>query len=91
MIQGEAPRSSPPDRIKNLISIPAPASGFLDLKVKRGDKVNRGQILARILSAFGDPVAEVQAPEGVALVLNLDTHGVIHKGEPLVMIGEFCD
>jgi predicted deacylase len=91
MIQGDASRSSPPDRIKNLISIPAPASGFLDLKVKRGDRVKGGQILARILTAFGDPVAEVPSPAETALVLNLDTHGVIHRGEPLVMIGEFCD
>ncbi|CAB1063415.1 hypothetical protein D1BOALGB6SA_8198 [Olavius sp. associated proteobacterium Delta 1] len=91
MIRGDATRSSPPVRIKNLISIPAPASGFVDLKVNRGDKVNRGQNLARILSAYGDPVAEVRSPKGIALVLNLDTHGVIHKGEPLVMIGEFAD
>jgi len=91
MIQGDATKSSLPDRIKNLISIPAPASGFVDLKVKRGDKVNSGQTLARILSVYGDPVAEVRSPAGIALVLNLDTHGVIHKGEPLVMIGEFAD
>jgi len=91
MIQGDATRRSPPDQLKNLISIPAPASGFVDLKVKRGDKVNHGQIIARILAACGDPVAEVRSPGGVALVLNLDTHGVIHQGEPLVMIGEFCD
>ena len=91
MIQGEATQSASPERIKNLISIPAPASGFVDLQVKRGDKVNEGQNLARILSAYGDPVAEVRSPGGLALVLNLDTHGVIHKGEPLAMIGEFAD
>ncbi len=91
MIQGDPVKGSPPDRIKNLISVPAPASGFVDLKVARGDKVNRGQPLAEILSVYGDLVAEVRSPGEIALVLNLDTHGVIHKGEPLVMIGEFVD
>jgi predicted deacylase len=91
MIQGDPSKGSPPDRIKNLISVPAPVSGFVDLKVARGDKVNKGQPLAEILSVYGDPVAEVRSPGGHALVLNLDTHGVIHKGEPLIMIGEFAD
>ena len=91
MIHGDATKSSPPDRLKNLISIPAPSSGFVDLKIARGDKVKKGQVLARILTVYGDPVAEVRSPAGDALVLNLDTHGVIHKGEPLVMIGEFVD
>ena len=91
MTEGDPTQGSEPDRIKSLISVPAPASGFVDLNVTRGDKVIRGQTLARILSVYGDPVAEVCSPGGVALVLNLDTHGVIHKGQPLVMIGEFAD
>lgn len=90
MIQGDPTTGAPPYRIKNLISIPAPASGFVDLIVARGDTVSRDQTLARILSVCGDPVAEVRSPKACALVLNLDTHGVIHQGEPLVMIGEFA-
>jgi len=91
LIPGEPSANPPPDRLKNLIPIPAPASGFVDLKINRGATVKQDQLLANILTAYGDPVAEVRAPAGPALVLNLDTHGVIHQGEPLVMIGEFED
>ena len=91
MIEGDLAKSPPPDRIKNLISMPAPASGFVDLKVARGDKISKDQLIGKILSAYGDPIAKVRSPMGVALVLNLDTHGVIHRGEPLIMIGEFAD
>jgi predicted deacylase len=91
LIPGKPAESSTPVLIKNLISIPAPASGFVELKITRGATVKQDQLLAKILTAYGDPVAEVRAPAGSALVLNLDTHGVIHQGEPLVMIGEFED
>jgi predicted deacylase len=89
MIEGDPVEYPPPQRIKNLISIPAPASGFVELNVTRGDKVTKDQLIGTILSAYGDPIAEVRSPAGVALVLNLDTHGVIHQGEPLIMVGEF--
>lgn len=88
LISGAKAPSKHQVEITNLIALPAPASGFVDLLVARGDWVDADQVLARILNVHGDPIAQVSAPAGPALILNLDTHGVIHQGEALIMIGQ---
>jgi len=88
LLDSKAKRRDRPKIAKNLIPIKAPSSGFVLLKTKRGEHIRKGQILAVILDAYGDQLSEVLCPVEEGWILNLDTHGIIHKGEVLLMIGE---
>jgi len=77
-----------PKIAKSLIPVKAPSSGFVILKTKRGEQIKKNQMLAVILDAYGNEVGEVVCPVDKGWILNLDTHGIIHKGEVLLMIGE---
>jgi uncharacterized protein len=88
LLKGKIKRPpSPAVETKSLVPVRVGASGFVDSLVRRGDRVRKEQVLARISDAYGDPVAEVISPVA-GLVLNLDTHGLLHQGEVLLMIGE---
>jgi predicted deacylase len=88
MLAGVKEARDLPARVRTLVPLPAPNGGFVDLHVRRGERVVQGQLIARILSAWGDPLSEITVPMREGIILNLDTHGVILAGEPLVMIGE---
>jgi hypothetical protein len=88
MLAGDKQAGDLPARVRTLVPLLAPTSGFVDLHVRRGERVVQGQLIARILSAWGDPLSEITVPMREGIILNLDTHGVILAGEPLVMIGE---
>lgn len=77
-----------PKLAKSLILLKAPSSGFVILRTKRGERIKKNQTLAIILDAYGDKLSEVISPVDEGWILNLDTHGIIHKGEVLLMIGE---
>lgn len=88
LIDSKIRRKERPKIAKSLIPIKAPSSGFVLLKTNRGEQIKKNQILAVILDAYGDEVGEVVCPVDKGWILNLDTHGIIHKGEVLLMIGE---
>jgi hypothetical protein len=88
LLESKAKRKDRPKIAKSLIPIKAPSSGFVLLRTKRGEPIKKNQILAVILDAYGDQLSEVLCPVEKGWVLNLDTHGMIHKGEVLLMIGE---
>jgi predicted deacylase len=88
LIESKPRRKVRPKIARSLIPIKAPSSGFVLLRTKRGEQIKKNQILAVILDAYGDLLSEVLCPVEKGWVLNLDTHGIIHKGEVLLMIGE---
>jgi predicted deacylase len=88
LLSSKAGRKDRPKIAKSLIPIKAPSSGLVLLKTKRGEQIRKNQVLAVILDAYGEKVGEVVSPVDKGWILNLDTHGIIHKGEVLLMIGE---
>ena len=88
LIDSKGKRKDRPKLAKSLIPVKAPSSGFVLLRVKRGERVTKNQILAVILDAHGDKLSEVVSLVDEGWILNLDTHGIVHKGEVLLMIGE---
>lgn len=81
-------RKERPRIARSLIPVKAPSSGFVLLRTHRGEPVKKNQVLAVIVDAYGDEVGEVACPVDKGWILNLDTHGIIHKGEVLLMLGE---
>ncbi len=88
LLESKVRRKGRPKIAKSLIPIKAPSSGFVLLRTKRGEPVKKNQTLAVILDAYGDQLSEVLCPVEKGWILNLDTHGIIHRGEVLLMIGE---
>jgi predicted deacylase len=75
-----------PAEVEVMEDLVAPASGLLDLAVGLRDGVKAGDLLARVVDAWGRPIAEVRAP----LAGRVAHHRVFRQvrvGETVVSIG----
>lgn len=87
MMDGElVPPARPQFLCNRLMPIPAPASGLVLLEMKRGERVEKGQLLARMIDAYSDEMDRIVCPMD-GMVLNMGTHGLVMAGEPLFMLG----
>jgi uncharacterized protein len=65
--------------------IRAPASGIFRTRCRLGDRIDKGQVLARVSDPFGE--VEVEVPSSVSgLVIGRSTSPLTHEGDALFHI-----
>lgn len=70
--------------------IRAPASGIFRTRCRLGDRIEKGQVLARVSDPFGE--VEVEVPSSVGgLVIGRSTSPLTHEGDALFHIARFKD
>ena len=85
MLPGSAKENPAPEIYNSLTAIASPADGFFTASAKVGDKVEKGETVARITDYFGEPIATLKAPvSGIVLMINQSPP--IKKGESPVTI-----
>ena len=65
----------------------APNSGFVDLSVKVGDMVEKGQLLATIVDAVGDSESELRAPHAGLMIGRLN-NAIAYRGDAILHLAE---
>lgn len=91
MVVGQITKPGPNPYIGNLTTnVSAPRGGYARLKVKIGDKVKAGQVLATISNPFGQVTATVTAPLD-GQVLSLATSPLHEIGAMLVRLISWSD
>jgi predicted deacylase len=91
MVAGQVTKPGPEPYIGNLTTnVSAPRGGYARLKVKLGDKVKSGQVLATISDPFGQVTATVTAPLD-GQVLSIATSPLHEIGAMLVRLISWSD
>lgn len=88
-------RQRPPHHVAPLIAkattwVRAPASGIFRTRCRLGDKVEKGQVLARVSDPFGEVEVEVGSPVS-GIVIGRSTSPLMHEGDALFHIARFGD
>ncbi|MBK9166554.1 MAG: succinylglutamate desuccinylase/aspartoacylase family protein [Bryobacterales bacterium] len=88
MIPGTPPANDGAILYRKLWEVESPADGTLHPKVRIGDLVGKGALLAEVTDYFGDKAGELRAPvQGIVLMLG---HApAVTKGRAPVTIGEW--
>jgi uncharacterized protein len=83
MIDGDAPVPGARVAARDRVVVRATRAGLLRLKVRIGDEIATGQVVAEICDVFGEVVECVTAP-GAGLAGLVWAHKVVNTGDPIV-------
>ncbi len=72
-------------RMREFVGVRSRRAGLLFTDARLGDRVERGQPLARILSVYGDEVERIEAPAG-GLFVRTTTLSTVAAGERVVTV-----
>jgi predicted deacylase len=86
MVPSAPPRRREPEIIDRYLWLPAPAEAFYRYRVKAGEKVGKGTVLAIAENTYGERIGEVTAPEG-GYVLWTITHAFCAKDSFIMGLG----
>lgn len=75
---------------KSTTWVRAPASGIFRTRCRLGDRIEKGQTLARVSDPFGEVEVEV-ASTAAGLVIGRSTSPLTHEGDALFHIARFTD
>jgi len=80
-------REVPTLEIRRTTWVRAHRSGIVDLHVKLGDHVEKGQLMGIVRDAFGETVGDVHATH-TGLVIGISRNPLVHRGEALTHIAD---
>jgi hypothetical protein len=69
--------------IRRTVWVRAHQSGIVDLNVRLGERVRKGQALGVVRDAFGETVGEVHAAHK-GLVIGISNNPLLHRGEAVI-------
>jgi len=80
-------RRVPTLEIRRTAWVRAHRSGIVDLGVKLGEHVKKGQLIGVVRDAFGETVGDVHATH-TGLVIGISRNPLVHRGEALAHIAD---